>query len=185
MFGHGNKTPAPPKQPWALQFLTSDYLISSSVPPANYMLGSNDLFQEASFNDGADAFQLLSLEAVQLQSTGSLTAAPESLAQWTLGLCDNLIAVIPNDDPSRAAAQQAFKDYRQPQAAVFYVGQYVIIGHYLADPSASNIWFLNEKSLRPMADAEISGQVAGSTLKSWHVPWLLLNARQLHGYRLV
>jgi hypothetical protein len=122
---------------------------------------------------------------VQLQTTGSLASAPETLPRWNLGLCDNLVAIIPNDDPCREAAQPAYKDYHKPMAGVFYVGPYVVLGHYLADPSDGSLLFRDEKSLRPLTDAEISCQLPGSHLKSWRVPWLLLNARQLHGYRLL
>ena len=44
--------------------------------------------------------------------------------------------------------------------------------------------FVNEKSLRPLVDAEITCRLPGSTLQSWRVPWLLLNGRQLHAFQL-
>jgi|SRR5579859_3175458 len=181
MFGKGSKKPPP--APWALQFLTTDYLVTGLVAPDDYTIGSETLFYEACQNQGAEAFQLLTIASVQLQTTGSLVAGPENLPTWNLGLGDNLVAVIPNDDASRAAAQKAFSDYRQPLQAAFYAGPYVILGNYLSDPSDAGILFRDEKSLRPLANAEINCQLPGSTLKSWRVPWLLLNARQLHGYR--
>ncbi len=183
MFGHGNKQPAAPKQPWALQFLTTDYLVSGVAAPDDYMLASETIFYEACQNEGAEAFQLFTLSSVRLEPTGSLAAAPETWPAWNLGLCANLVAVIPNDDPSRAAAQAAFSDYRQPLPAAFNVGPYVISGSYLADPGDNGLLFRDEKSLRPIADAKIDCLLPGSKLKAWRVPWLLLNARQLHGYR--
>jgi len=155
------------------------------VAPDDYTVGDETIFYDACQNQGAEAFQLLTLGATQLQVTGSLSSAPESLSGWNLGLCDNLVAIIPNDDPSRQAAQQAFSDYRQPLSAVFYVGPYVILGRYLSDPADGQLLFRDEKSLRPLADAEISCQLPGAPLKGWRVPWLLLNARQLHGYRML
>jgi hypothetical protein len=88
------------------------------------------------------------------------------------------------DDPSRQAAQQAYKDYRQPLPAVYYAGPYVVLARYLSDPSAGNILFRDEKSLRLLADAEIDCQLCSSRLKDWRVPYLLLNAGLLHGYRM-
>src|SRR5438105_15540450 len=99
MFGKSSKKA--PAAPWALQFLTTDYLISGLVAPDDYTVGGDTIFYDACQNQGAEAFQLLTLGATQLQVTGSLSSAPESLPGWNLGLCDNLVAIIPNDDPSR------------------------------------------------------------------------------------
>jgi len=185
MFGHGNKPPAAPKQSWALQFLTSDYLVSGLAAPEDYLIGSDNLFYEACQNQGAEAFQWLSLSSVRLEATGGLQAAAETLPSWNLGLCANLAAVIPNDEASRAAAQAAYSDYRQPLRAVFHVGPYLITGQYLADPGDKDILFRDEKSLRPVSEAQITSLAAGATLNGWRAPWLLLNARQLHGYQLL
>jgi len=185
MFGHGNKTPTPPPAPWALQFVTSDYLVAGSVQPKDYAYSGTNLFAEAAVTRGVDAFQYLALENVRLQPAGGLASAPETLPQLKLGLCDNLIAIIPDDVASLATAQQAFKEYHQPQAGVFYVGPYLISGTYLGNPDALSYLFLNVKSVRPLVDAEISCRLPGSTLQNWRVPWLLLNARQLHGYQLL
>jgi hypothetical protein len=136
MFGKGSKKA--PAVPWALQFLTTDYLITGLVAPDDYTIGDDTIF-EACQGEGAEAFELLSIANVQLQTTGNLASAPETLPRWNLGLCDNLVAIIPNDDPSRQAAQQATSDYRQPLAAVFCAGPYVILGRYLADPSDDDI----------------------------------------------
>ena len=184
MFGHGNKPPTPPPAPWALQFVTSDYLMAGMVQPQDYAYSGTNVFAEAAVNRGAEAFQFLTLENVRLQLAGGLASAPETLPQLKLGLCDNLIVIIPDDVASLATAQQAFKEYHQPQAGLFYVGPYLIGGTYLASPSALSYPFVNEKSLRPLVDVEISCRLPGSTLQSWRVPWLLLNGRQLHAFQL-
>ncbi len=101
------KKPAAPEAPWALQFLTNDYLATGLVGPADYTIAGDTIFYEACQNEGAEAFQKLSISSAQLEPTGSLAAA------------------------------------------------------------------------------EINCQLPGSKLKGWRAPWLLLNARQLHGYRLL
>jgi hypothetical protein len=184
MFGHGNKTPTPPPAPWALQFVTTDYLVAGSVQPKDYAYSGTNLFAEAAVTLGVAAFKFLALENVRWQPAGGLASAPETLPQLNLGFCDNLIAIIPDDAASLAMAQQAFKEYRQPQAGVFYVGPYLIAGTYLGNPDALSYPFVNEKSVRPLVDAEISCRLPGSTLQNWRVPWLLLNGRQLHAFQL-
>ena len=183
MFGKGSKKA--PDVPWSLQFLTTDYLISGTASPKDYKIGDQTVFFDACQNQGAEAFQLMVMGPAELEPTGSLAVGHETLPQWTLGLCDTLIAVIPNDDTSRQASQHDFKDYRQSLLAAFYVGPYLIQGQYLADPADGSVLFREEKSLRPIADAQIDGLLPGSKLKGWRVPWLLLNGRLLHGYRLL
>jgi hypothetical protein len=119
MFGKGSKEQSAPEVPWALQFLTTEYLVAGIVQPDDYQVVGQTSF-------------------------------------W--------------DDRSRQAAPQAYKDYRQPLPAVFYAGPYVVLARYLSDPSAGNILFRDEHSLRPLAGAEIDCQLPGSKLKGWRVP---------------
>jgi len=184
MFGRG-KPPAPPAQPWALAFLTSDYLVAGLAQPDDYLVSGDDLFDKACNQDGAEAFQLLTLNGVQLQPASNLEAAPETLPVWNLGLCDTLVAVIPNDDLSRQAAQRAYSDYKQPVRGIFYIGAYVISGMFLADPDEGDVLFSTERSLRPMLEATVDCRLPGARLKGWRVPWLLINGRLLHGYQLL
>lgn len=182
MFGKGKKKP---ETPWAIQFLTTDYLISGIVQPKEYLFGDDDIFVQAHTNEDEndEVMEQLQLETVELEPIGNLTLPRETLTAWTFGLSANLVAVIPNDDPCRQAAQHAFKDYHQPLPVGVYVGPYLVQGQYLSDSSGRGILFPNENSLRPVADAQIDCLLPGSKLKGWRVPWLLLHARQVHGYR--
>ncbi len=183
MFGKGSKKA--PDVPWALQFLTTDYLVTGTVQPKEYKFGDETIFVLARDDSSAGAFELLELGPAELEPTGLLALARETLPQWVLGKRDNLIAVIPNDDPSRQDAQHAFQDFRQPRLAAFYVGPYLVQGQYSAPSSEGASLFSEEKGLRPITDAQIDCLLPGSKLKGWRVPWLLLNGRQLHGYRLL
>jgi hypothetical protein len=181
MFGKGSKKP--PDVPWALQFLTTDYLISGTAQPKQYKFGDETVFGLAAENSSAGAFELLELGPAELEPTGLLVLPRATLPQWVMGKRENLIAVIPNDDPSRQAAQAAFKDYRQPALAAFYVGPYLIQGQYQAPTSEGASLFSEEKGLRPLVDAQVDCLLPGSQLKGWRVPWLLLDGRLLHGFR--
>jgi hypothetical protein len=184
MFGKGKK-PAVPAVPWALAFLTTDYLASGAVQPDDYTLAGTDAFTESCDNQGVDAFRLMPMSSVQLEPTGPLTVAPATLPNWTLGLTDNLVAVIPNDDPSRQAAQHAFREYQTPRPAVFYAGPYVVAGTFLAIPSSGAVLFNKQRSLRPVVEAQVDCLLPGARLKGWRVPWLLLNGLLLHGFQVL
>src|SRR5690348_13878772 len=148
MFGKGKQPaphPAAPPAPWALAFLTTDYLVSGTVQPERYNLGGTDCFTEACNNSGTGIFHRFSMSDVQLEPAGPQTVAPGTLPNWNLGLCENLVAVIPNDDPSRQAAQHAFRTFQQPRSAVMYAGPYLISGTLLTNPAGGPLIFEKQR----------------------------------------
>jgi hypothetical protein len=133
---------------------------------------------EATLSAQATLGNLL-LTAVHIQPTGNLAMPVQSFSKWLWIPGSTLVAIIPNDDASRQAAQQAFKDYKSPVGAVVYVGPYRIRGSLLSDrpdrPSPSRA------SLLPLQGAEIDSQLPGGKPTGLQASWLLLNGGLSHG----
>ncbi len=181
MFGSKNKKPPVPKLPWAMQILTTEYLIEGLVQPQEYQFDDKDLFWNAfhgTVNEvGTKTFANKRLTDVQVQPTGSLAVPKQAYSQWRLTPSASLVAIIPNDDASRQAAQAACPDYKYPLRGVVYAGPYRIqCTVLLTNADHTNLYY--EWSLLPVQAAEIlpSGQFAGL-----QVPWLFLNSGVVHG----
>ena len=163
----GSKKPPVSEMPWAIQVLTTEYLMDGTVQPDVYRSPAynGDLFVAASDTvgeSGLKTFQFLHLTAVQVKPTGNLTTPVQSFSEWRLAACANVVAIIPNDDASQQAAQKAFKHCKYPVGAVVYAGPYRIRGTALSDSAGSlHAPLMTEWSLLPIQEAEIDSQLPG------------------------
>ncbi len=181
------KQPAEPKAPWAIQILTTEYLIDGRIPPAVYDSGGVDLFaliaMEGDHDDsGIATLQFVSLAGARLQPTGNLATPAESFAEWTLVACANLVAIIPNDDASQAAVRKAFEMCEHTIDAVIYAGPYRIRG-VIQSQNADQLELpvMSTWSGLPVCNATVDSQVPGASFAGLRVPWLVVNAITIHG----
>jgi hypothetical protein len=104
----------------------------------------------------------------------------QHFTKLTLGACVNLVAIIPNDDGSRQAAQKAFQEHQHPVNVVVYAGPYRIRGTALTHTTDEIRLYGHDGGLLPFQDAKIESQLLGARLTDLKVPWLLLNGGMIH-----
>lgn len=186
MFGLGQKKPAAPEAPWAVQILAGDYLVDGLIQPSEYKLGDEDVFARAAEpTRGIKAFHFLALTDVRVQPAGDLTSPVLAYSRWSLGWCRDVTAIVPRDDAGRAAAQAAFKDCRNGIAAVMYAGPYLIRGTALSDHETRLDSPLSaDVSLLPVIDAEVDCQRPGARLTGFRAPYLLLHSGAIASFGL-
>lgn len=71
------------------------------------------------------------LKSVRFQPTGNLQVSPQSVAKEFYLTGDNVVAAIPQGEPSIALAVKNNSAYRYPLKAEIYVGPYLIRGSVL------------------------------------------------------
>jgi len=184
-----SKKQTTPKLPWAIQVLTTEYMIDGSVQPDEY----SGIFQPLNYRGGPAPLQLKTWKTVQIQPTGNLTMPVPSFSAWTLGCAANVVAIIPNDDASRQDALKAFKDWKYPIKATIFAGPYCIRGTVMApkangfqlpDAPGTLTWTNWGGGGFPIMDAEVDSLLPGAKLTGLRVPWLLLNAWVIQGFGL-
>ena len=185
-----------PMLPWAIQILTTEYLIDGFVQPSEYSfsgkdeysISRKDMFVDANkdFEDegGTRGIRYRTWTEGQIQPTGNLTSPVQHFAKLTLGACANLVAIIPNDHASRQAAQKAFQEHQHPVKVMVYAGPYRIRGTALTHKTDQIRLYGHDGGLLPFQDAEIESQLPGARLTGLKVPWLLLNGGMIHCFVL-
>jgi hypothetical protein len=175
------------RMPWAIQVLTTEYLIDGTVQPGSYMSGNSNVFEHLAKDDswlqqGGVSFTAMTWTGVHVQPTGNLGMPVQTYSVWQLMSYDNVVAFIPNDDASKEAFQDAFKNYKHPLSADVFSGPYRIRGAFLSQ-SANRLTpqLATENSLFPLQDARIESLLPGASLTGMQAQWLLLNAFLLHG----
>ncbi len=163
-------------QPWAIQVLTADYLISGLSRP------EDDIFYYVQGFKFADPFEGPVLESVDLQPTGNLVTPRQHLEKWRLAYCATVIAIIPSDQAGLGAARATFYEARHPLPVVLYAGPYVVQATLLSEDPGGETLFTSRRSFIPAAGAHIECQAPGTQWKGIRVPWLLLNGGLLQGY---
>ena len=185
-----------PMMPWAIQILTTEYLIDGFVQPSEYSfsgkdeysISRKDMFVDANkdFEDegGTRGIRYRTWTEGQIQPTGNLTSPVQHFAKLTLGACANLVAIIPHDHASRQAAQKAFQENQHPVNVMVYAGPYRIRGTALTHKTDQIRLYGHDGGLLPFQDAEIESQLPGARLTGLKVPWLLLNGGMIHCFVL-
>jgi hypothetical protein len=183
-----SKKQTTPMMPWAVQILTTEYLIDGSVQPSEYSIAGKDMFVEANkdFEDegGTRGIRYRTWREGKVQPTGNLTSPVQYFTKLTLGACANLVAIIPNDDACRQAAKKAFQKYQHPVSATVYAGPYHIRGTALTHTTDQIRLFGHDGGLLPFQNAEIESQLPGARLTGLKAPWLLLNGGMIHCFVL-
>lgn len=175
------------RMPWVIQVLTTEFLITGNVQPGSYMSGNANVFEHLAKDDswqqeGAATFASMTWTEVQVMPTGNLSMPVQSYPMWQLMSYANVVAFIPNDDASKEAFQNAFKNYKHPFSADVYTGPYRFRGSFLSQ-NANRLTspLAAENSLFPLQDARIESLLPGAKLTGMQAAWLLLNAYMLHG----
>ena len=124
---HSNPKPPAPNPTWALQILTSDYLmegqLDSRADDAGYFNVLLDLLK-----NGRQHSHLALLLNAQVRPASSLAAPARAYAKWTLSLGPNVIAIVPNDPDSQTSLRQRFGGHTHPFPAVLFAGCYQVQG---------------------------------------------------------
>ena len=177
-----------PMIPWAIQILTTEYLIDGFVQQSEYSVAGKDIFVEANkdFEDegGTRGIRYRTWTEGKIQPTGNLTSPVQHFTKLTLGACDNLVAIIPNDDASRQAAKKAFGEHQHPVNVVVYAGSYHIRGTALTHKTDQIRLYGHNGGLLPFQNAEIESQLPGARLTGLNLSWLLLNGEMIHCFVL-
>jgi hypothetical protein len=186
MFGSGAKKPHVDQAPWSLQILTTEHLIEGSFHADKYAVGGEDIFAQSTVYDedetNYDTFDEMRLMQARIQPAGNLATPVQTFPGLELPSFDLVVAIIPADDASLAAAKKAYKAHRHPLDAVIYAGPYLLRAKLLSDhPDASRSPF-SDNWLVPLADVVIDCQVPGARLTTFRAPWLLLNGALVHAF---
>ena len=166
--------PTPAKN-WAIDVLTTDFLISGHVDGDRNRLAFQLL--------GGD-YSSIVISSARIQPTGNL-ATPDALAaQWTVAYGDTVVAVIPRDQASLDYAVKSNADWKNPLPAEVYAGHYLIRGAVLS-PGNNLRAFAAYTAGIAIQQAQITSLVPGARLSGLSAPYLLLVGRHKHLVRPV
>ena len=168
------KKPSTPKPLWAVQLLTTEYLVDGSL---DYDDPTGSWFLQVQAGDLAMA--TLNLTQARFQPTGGLNVTMPTAAKWTLPSTGLFVACIPRDEASTAYALKHNSSSRNPISAVVFVGPYAIRGTILSPDK--NLDILGGYQAFAMEQAVIDCLVPGSRLTGLAAPYLLVRSLLLHG----
>jgi hypothetical protein len=163
MFGKKKQTLAP----FALQVLTTEYLIHGTVD------GNTHLYFPQPELQGSRPIPLTS---VQIQPTRLLTdISPRTCTRFEVW-GDSAVAFIPQVDISLLVDYDVWKIATIPLQGIFYFGPYLVHGTLMKlrdDTFETDV---------PMFDVHIISQAPGTHLGDIHAQFALMNIHWLHGY---
>jgi hypothetical protein len=178
MFGRGKKK-AEPAVPWAIQVLTTEYLVEGYVRP------DDDPFLEIS-DENLDNTSSLQLTNVSVRPTGGLAAPARSYPVWNLIFWNRVVALIPRDDASLAAARQLEESRTHPLEVEVYIGPYRVLGTlHLSQPDVTDAWTPGVEMFAVLTDATLENLTPGAQVDKLTAPWLMLNGSQMHGFAVL
>ena len=162
-----------PKKSWAIDVLTTDYLISGTVDgDRNY----------AAFQLMSGDVSSLALAAARIQPIGQL-GTPDSLtAPWAVAYGDSIVAIIPRDQACLDYAAQRNADWKNPQPAEVYVGPYLMRGTLLS-PANDARTFAAFTTGFALQQAQISSLLPGSRFAGLSASYVLVVGRHKHFVR--
>jgi len=159
------KTPVPP---YALQVLTSEYLIEGTVDGDTSLCFPEDEMENTP----------IQLNSVKIQTTKPVDI-PAMFCEKFIIMRDNLVALIPRIEIDQLKQYEAWQDNDIPIEGVFYVAQYKMTG---------KLMFLSEDLYEremPIVDVHITSLVPGTRWGELYAPFALLNTHWIHGYEPV
>jgi hypothetical protein len=153
----------PPKTAWAAQFLTFDYLIEG------YFDGNKE---DYILHVGASEIQGLQLYSARFRPSGNLVAPARPNVPSALIFGVQLIAIIPRDEPSTAAARKKNSDLKYPVPAEAYIGPYLFRGTLLCPNKNVNSVAIYHGFT--MQDAQIDCLLPGAQLVGLTAPYVVI-----------
>lgn len=166
--------PALGTAPWAVQVLTTDYLIDGQVDPDGR--GHKYFFIAEQTSKPAGA---LTLHDVKVQATGPADPPNPATATWLAMFNPTLVALIARD-----ATVEAYILQHTPKTKVpveLRVGPYAIRGTLLLPVPAQRLADVLGSFAFAMQDAEIDCVAAGSKLRGLKAPALIVSTALLQG----
>ena len=160
---------APPQSPWAVQILTTDYLIDGWMDGARYRM---------CFNVTTGSDEDIFLASTRVQPTGPVPPLPAPISAWTQVFRESVVAIIPRDEPSLAWARKWNADWRIPIPAEAFVGPYVIRGAILSTDRRVRVWAGYKGFVAQ--DVEIECRLLGANLPSFKAPYVVVGDRHRH-----
>jgi hypothetical protein len=171
MFGKKQSTP---KALWAVQLLTTDYLVDGNLDPDD-PTGSWFLHVQS----GELAMATLTLTQARMQPTGGLNATMPTAAKWSLPSTGMFVACIPRDEGGTAYALKRNSSSKHPIAGVVFVGPYAIRGTILSPDAGVDI--LAGYLTFAMQQVVIDCLAPGARLTGLAAPYVLVRSLLLHG----
>jgi hypothetical protein len=169
------KKPSTPKPLWAVQLLTTEYLVDGSL---DYDDSSGSWwFLEA--QAGQLALETLNLKQASFQPTAGLNVSMPAAATWSTPSTAAYVACIPRDEASTAYALKQNSSWRNPIPAVVFVGPYSIRGNILS--REQQLGSMQISGIFPMQQAVIDCLAPGARLTGLAAPYLLVHSLLLHG----
>lgn len=177
--------PPPARKNWAVDVLTTDYLISGHLDGDRNALAFQLL--------GGD-FSSLILTSARLTPTGAPTGAPtgtatggdavpDSLsAPWVVAYGDTLVAVIPRDAGSLDFAKQRNSDWKHPQPAEIHAGHYLVRGT-IYSPANDVRTFAAYTTGFIVQEATITSLLPGARFAGLSAPYAMFVGRHKHFVR--
>ena len=165
--------PPPAKKSWAIDLLTTDYLLSGTL--------DGDRNPRAFQPFGGD-FESIILTGARMTPTGNL-AVPDGLtAPWIVAYSDSVVAIIPRDAASLDYARQRGSDSKFPQQAEIFVGHYLVRGTLLSP--ANDVRTLAAYATGFIVQqATIRSLLPGARLTDLTAPYALFTGRHKHFVR--
>lgn len=173
MFGQSHKQP--PSR-WAIQLLTTEYLIEGFGNP-DYLYFDNSALED---------LDAITLDTAHVLPVNSQAMSGFSCQKWYGLYNSTLVAIIPRDDESLGALQEAMSDYEYSFRVELFVGPYILRGMFMSEEEDSpECPFKYEgDSYIYMTDVEIESLLPGSKLGKLFAPAAVINGMLLHGYYL-
>jgi hypothetical protein len=160
--------------PWAVQVLTTDYLVDGQIDPD--IRGHKFFFTALQTSKPAGA---LILNNVKVQPTSTAEAPSPATATWLATFNTTLVAVIGRDNTACDYIVQHAP--QTPVAAELRVGPYAIRGTLLLPVPANRMADVLGSFGFAMQNAEIDCVVAGSKLRGLKAPALMISTALLQG----
>lgn len=176
MFKHGSDKQPPAKIRWAIQILTTEYLIDGYMDEAREGLKNWDWF----FSE--DVFAVDPLTSVQVQPTGHLAAPLQSFSIWHMAWRTTVVAVIPRDEAGLQVVRKASSKYTHSFPVVLYAGPYIMRGALMGESADLELELQGGAASLILTDVTVECQVPGTKLAALTAPWLFVNIRWVHGF---
>ena len=155
-----------PSAQWAIQVLTLDYLIDGSLDAER---------DKNSFRLQGHDVSPLPLTSARFRVAGALSVSPPPAIPWVLIYGDQLVAIIPKDEASQAAARQMNATFKVAVKAEVYAGPYVIRGEVLSPDGLLRVF--EGYTGFPVQNAEIKCLIPGAQLGQLKAPYVLVMSR--------
>lgn len=147
---------------WTVQLLTTEFLLTGYLDAERYRY----LF--SLFSDFEECY----LRNARVEPTGRLKAAPRQLVSWVTVYWDNMVALIPRDEPSTEFALKNNDIFKIPFPGEVYSGPYRLRGTILSPGKFAREF--STYSFLTMRDVTVESLEPGAQWSGLTAPYLLV-----------